>query len=246
MAHLLTRPTGRRGLLLVALAVAVVGVALVAWALAHQESAPTPHSAGRIDVAAGPTGSSGGGSSKGGSQGGSQGGAAADNAPKPLGPSQPVRVRIPALGIDSVVNPIGLDDTGALAVPQPGPHLNEAAWFENSPTPGQPGPSIIEGHVDSVEGPSVFFKLGAIKPGDKVVVNRKDGSVVTFRVNAVRDFKKASFPTFLVYGSNIAQPTLRLITCSDFDTAIHHHVGNEVVFAHLVDVAHTHSQKGQS
>lgn len=237
MAHLLTRPTGRRGLLLVALAVAVVGVALVVWALAHQESAPAPHSAGRIDVASGPAGSSGGGSSRDG---------AADSAPKPLGPSQPVRVRIPALGIDSVVNPIGLDETGALAVPQPGPHLNEAAWFKNSPTPGQPGPAIIEGHVDSEEGPSVFFKLGAIKPGDKVVVNRKDGTVVTFRVNAVRDFKKASFPTFLVYGSDIARPTLRLITCSDFDTAIHHHVGNEVVFAHLVNVAHPHSQKGQS
>lgn len=240
MAHLVTRPTGRRGLLLVALAAAVVGVALVVWALAHQESAPTPHPAGRIDGGAAASSSSARAGGPSGDQAGGQG-AAADSAPKPLGPSQPVRVRIPALGIDSVVNPIGLDKDGALAVPQPGPHLNEAAWFKNSPTPGQPGPSIIEGHVDSVEGPSVFFRLGDIKPGDTVVVNRKDGSVVTFRVNAVRDFKKASFPTFLVYGSDIARPTLRLITCSDFDSAIHHHVGNEVVFAHLVHVAHPHS-----
>jgi LPXTG-site transpeptidase (sortase) family protein len=227
MVHLLTRPTGRRGLLLVALAVAVAGVALVAWALAHQESAPAPHSAGRIVVASGPRGP-----------------AIEEGGPKPHGPSQPVRVRIPALGIDSVVNPIGLDGTGALAVPQPGPHLNEAAWFENSPTPGQPGPSIIEGHVDSAQGPSVFFKLGAVQPGNKIVVNRKDGSIVTFRVNAVRDFKKASFPTLLVYGSDISEPTLRLITCSDFDSTIHHHVGNEVVFAHLIDVVRPHSPKG--
>lgn len=218
----------------------MVGVALVVWALAHQESAPVPHSAGRIDV-----GSASASGPSLGSSGHAQAGAAG-NAVKRLGPSRPVRVRIPALGIDTVVNPLGLAPDGTLAVPLPGPHLNEAAWFKNSPTPGQLGPSIIEGHVDSESGPSVFFRLGDIKPGDKVIVKRQDGTVVTFRVNAVRDFLKTRFPTKLVYGSQLHEPTLRLITCSDFDTAIHHHVGNEVVFAHLVNVAHPQRQKGQS
>jgi LPXTG-site transpeptidase (sortase) family protein len=148
-------------------------------------------------------------------------------------------ISIPAIGVHTAVNPIGLSDDGTLAVPQPGPHLDEAAWFENSPTPGQPGPSIIEGHVDSTEGPSVFFKLGDVRPGDQVVVRRADGRVVTFRVDAVRDFLKARFPTRLVYGGkNLSQPTLRLITCSDFDSSTHHHIGNEVVFAHLVHATH--------
>lgn len=235
MAHLVTRPSGRRGLLLAALAAAVVGVVLVIWALAHQESAPAPHRAGRIAVPS-PSApiASGAGSAA----------AATSSSPGPLGPSRPVRVRIPAIGVNTVVNPIGLAPDGTLAVPQPGPHLDQAAWFRNSPTPGQPGPSIIEGHVDSSAGPSVFFRLGAIKPGDTVVVNRKDGSVVTFRVNAVRDFLKSNFPTNLVYGSQLGEPTLRLITCSDFDTAIHHHVGNEVVFAHLVDVRRPRTARG--
>lgn len=228
MAHLVTRPPGRRGLLLVALAVAVVGVALVIWALAHQESAPAPHPAGQITLAS-PSSSPSASSD-------ARAGAGQTRSPRPLGPSRPVRVRIPAIGVDTVVNPIGLAPDGTLQVPQPGPHLNQAAWFENSPTPGQTGPSIIEGHVDSVQGPSVFFRLGDIKPGDKVVVTRADGSIVTFRVNAVRDFLKAKFPTKLVYGSQLDEPTLRLITCSDFDSAIHHHIGNEVVFAHLTHV----------
>jgi hypothetical protein len=56
-------------------------------------------------------------------------------------------------------------------------------------------------------------------------------------VDAVRDFLKSRFPTTLVYGSaRLSEPTLRLITCSDFDASIRHHVGNEVVFAHLVHV----------
>jgi hypothetical protein len=68
-----------------------------------------------------------------------------------------------------------------------------------------------------------------------VYVARRDGRVLTFEVNAVRDFLKAKFPTSLVYGSQQANtPSLRLITCSDFDASISHHVGNEVVFAHLV------------
>ncbi len=129
---------------------------------------------------------------------------------------------------------LGLDEDGALAVPQPGPDLDKVAWFDKSPTPGQIGPSVVEGHVDSESGASVFLKLGALKPGNKVTINRADGVRVTFTVNAVRDYKKAEFPTTVVYGAkNIGVPTLHLITCSDFDRSIRHHVGNTVVFAEL-------------
>ncbi|WP_151083643.1 class F sortase [Nocardioides cynanchi] len=215
---------GRRsGLTLAAVAVAAALVLLVI-VIRAQVSAPEPHAAGRIDVpTSGPTGHHRSSSDP------------ATQAAPPLGPSKPVHLRIPAIGVDTSVFPIGLASDGTLAVPQPGPRLNTAAWFENSPTPGQPGPSIIEGHVDSVDGPSVFLKLGDIKPGDRIIVQRADGRTVTFEVNAVRDFLKSEFPTNLVYGGDqLSQPTLRLITCSDYDPSIQHHVGNEVVFAHLV------------
>ena len=221
-------------MLALALAAVVAAVVLVVVVVRAQVSAPEPTDAGRIDP---PTHShSGGAGGKSPSPSPSQGSSdKASTGPAPLGPSRPVSISIPAIGVDTPVNPIGLADDGTLAVPQPGPHLNQAAWFENSPTPGQPGPSIIEGHVDSTEGPSVFFRLGDVKPGDQIVVRREDGRTLTFRVDAVRDFLKAEFPTALVYGgSELSRPTLRLITCSDFDSAIHHHVGNEVVFAHLV------------
>lgn len=215
----------RRGVLALALAAVVAAMILVVVVVRAQVGAPEPRPAGRID----PPGRTASAPS-------SQGRGA--TGPTPLGPSRPVTITIPAIGVRTVVNPIGLGADGTLDVPQPGPHLDEAAWFENSPTPGQPGPSVIEGHVDSVEGPSVFFRLGDVAPGDRVLVGRADGRTLTFRVDAVRDFLKARFPTTLVYGSaRLSQPTLRLITCSDFDASIRHHVGNEVVFAHLVHVS---------
>ena len=221
---------GRRGGFALAAAAVVAGLVLVVVVISAQVSAPQPHAAGRIESSS-PTGSN---SPKGGQSNGASNGGAASSGRVPLPPSRPLSIQIPAIGVDTPVYPLGLATDGTLAVPQPGPHLNNAAWFKNSPTPGQPGPAIIEGHVDSTEGPSVFFKLGAITPGDRVYVKRQDGLTLTFQVDAVRDYLKAKFPTALVYGNQQGNsPTLRLITCSDFNTSTHHHVGNEVVFTHL-------------
>jgi hypothetical protein len=219
----------RRWPLWLALAATAVGVILIAVAVAAQVSAPQPpRSIGRIEPPSptaprrSPT-------------------AAPDflapTGKQPLTASRPLTISIPSLRVHSEVLPIGLAADGSLKVPRPGPNLNKAAWYKDSPTPGQPGPSIIEGHVDSESGPSVFFELGAIRPGDKIRVTRADGVRVVFTVSAVRDYLKSRFPTSVVYGSrNLGRPELRLITCSNFDPAIGHHIGNEVVFAHLTAI----------
>jgi hypothetical protein len=228
---------GRRGgLTLLALVAAVAGVVLVVVALSAQRSAPTARPAGRIDSSTSTTASPSDPGSASGSPSASASQPAAgpaETGPTPLGASRPVRISIPSIGVRSAVLPIGLAGDGSLAVPQPGPDLDKAAWFEKSPTPGQPGPSIIEGHVDSEKGPSVFFELGKLHPGNRIEVTRRDGVRVTFTVNAVRDYQKDRFPTDVVYGGDLSHPQLRLITCSDFDTTIRHHVGNTVIFAHL-------------
>lgn len=155
----------------------------------------------------------------------------------PVGASEPTSITIPAIGVDSAVFPIGMADDGTLAVPQPGPDLDKAAWFENSPTPGQTGPSIIEGHVSTDEGgPSIFFDLAQLRPGHEVAVSRRDGSTAVFEVEALREFPKDQFPTELVYGGDISTPTLRLITCSGFDPSVGDHTSNLVVFTDLVRV----------
>jgi hypothetical protein len=230
---------GRRGgpsgvLAVAAGAAGAAGVALIVVAVAAQVRAPQPPRAiGRID----PPGHSVTSEAPPGSTPRRPGSSGVPAAPTPLAASRPLRITIPAIGVRSSVRPIGLAADGTLAVPQPGPDEDRAAWFRNSPTPGQPGPAVIEGHVDTTHGPSVFFRLGAIRPGNRIHVRRSDDVEVTFTVDAVRDYKKSAFPTDLVYGAkDLSRPELRLITCSNFDRTIHHHIGNEIVFAHLTDL----------
>jgi LPXTG-site transpeptidase (sortase) family protein len=120
-------------------------------------------------------------------------------------------------------------------VPQPGPDYDKAAWFDGSPRPGDVGPAVIEGHVDSAKnGPSVFYSLGEIAAGDRIDVARADGTTVTFQVDEVRVVPKDDFPTLEVYG-NTDGPELRLITCGGpFDSSAGHYEDNVVVFASQV------------
>lgn len=110
-----------------------------------------------------------------------------------------------------------------------------AGWYKHSPTPGQLGPSVLLGHLDSAEhGPGVFFKLGALRPGDTVTVTRSDDTVAEFRVDRVVSYPKDKFPTLEVYG-NTDNAQLRLITCGgQFDSRSGAYESNVVAFATLV------------
>ena len=151
-----------------------------------------------------------------------------------LARSTPVSVTIPSIQVQSPLQSLGLNADGSIAVPQPGPHYDEAAWYKYSPTPGQLGPAVIEGHVDSAaNGPSVFYKLGALEPGSEIDVTRSDGTVAVFLISGVRQYPKDAFPTNAVYG-NTNFAALRLITCGGpFDAATGHYLNNTIVFASL-------------
>jgi LPXTG-site transpeptidase (sortase) family protein len=144
----------------------------------------------------------------------------------------PASVSIPAIGVRSDLITLGLNADGTLAVPEPGPDYDKAAWFDGSPRPGDIGPAVIEGHVDSAaNGPSVFYGLGDLAVGDRVDVTRDDGSVVPFEIYDIRVVPKDDFPTLDVYG-NTDGPELRLITCGGpFDSTAGSYVDNVVVFA---------------
>ncbi|MBD5786632.1 class F sortase [Cellulosimicrobium terreum] len=144
----------------------------------------------------------------------------------------PTTVRIPAIDVESDLITLGLADDGTIAVPE-GADADRAAWFDGSPRPGATGPSVIEGHVDSQNGPSVFHQLARVAPGDEIEVDREDGTTATFVVHDVRDYPKDEFPTLAVYG-NTDEPELRVITCGgSIDPATGHYRDNTVVFARL-------------
>ncbi|MDP9430478.1 MAG: class F sortase [Actinomycetota bacterium] len=147
----------------------------------------------------------------------------------------PVSIRVPAIDVESDLITVGLNPDGTLEVPQPGPDYDKAAWFRDSPRPGEVGPAVIEGHVDSAaNGPSVFYELGNLAPGDRAEVTREDGTVATFEVYDIRVVPKDDFPTLEVYG-NTEGPELRLITCGGpFDSSAGSYIDNVVVFARQV------------
>ncbi len=149
--------------------------------------------------------------------------------------SRPVSLDIPSIDVRSDVQDLGQTSEGALQTPAPGPHYDEAAWYRHSPTPGSLGPAVMLGHVDSAtEGPSVFFRLGELRRGERISVGRADGSTAEFVVDDVRSYAKDDFPTGTVYG-DIDHAGLRIVTCGGaFDDSSGHYVDNVVVFASLV------------
>jgi LPXTG-site transpeptidase (sortase) family protein len=148
--------------------------------------------------------------------------------PVPVQMPDPVRILIPAIGISAPIIPVGLNPDRTLRVPV---SFSEAGWFTRGPEPGEPGPAVIVGHVDSVDGPGVFFHLRALKDGDVIKVALKNGWTVRYLVSSHVAAPKNDFPTKVVYGRT-DQPTLRLITCDgQFDTSTGHYVDNYIVFA---------------
>lgn len=159
------------------------------------------------------------------------------SAPAPEWPVRalPLRLRVPAADVDSELVHLGLNQDGTLAVPT-GADYDKAAWYDGSPTPGSLGPSVLEGHVDSAaNGPSVFYRLAEVKPGDVIEVDAVDSTTARFEVTRVEAYPKDEFPTAEVYG-NTERPELRLITCGgDFDAASGHYRDNTVVYAALLE-----------
>jgi hypothetical protein len=148
--------------------------------------------------------------------------------------SEPVSLAIPAIGVDSAVLHLGLNADGTIQVPSLVTSAGKAAWYKYSATPGQVGASVIEGHVDSTQGPAVFFRLGALSPGDTIDVRLADGVTAIFRVTGVREYAKSQFPAKAIYGAT-DYAALRLITCGGvFDYTTGHYLSSTVVFASLV------------
>jgi hypothetical protein len=151
-------------------------------------------------------------------------------APRRTRPALPRQITIPRIGVRTRIVRVGLTADRALDVPADG---RVTGWWKGGSRPGEPGPAVIDGHVDAHGGPAVFFRLGALRTGDTIHIRRADGTTVRFAVRRVARYPKDRFPTRAVYGAT-KRPTLRLITCSGaFDRTRGHYQDNTVVYASL-------------
>ena len=146
---------------------------------------------------------------------------------------RPVSLVIPAIGVRTSLIKLGRTAQGTLQVPT---STSVAGWYTASPRPGEIGSAIIAGHIDSVAGPGVFFRLRLLRPGNLVYVRRADGTLAVFRVYAEHMYVKTHFPTQQVYGPE-PDAELHLITCGGvFDSATGHYLSNVVVYSSEIRV----------
>jgi sortase (surface protein transpeptidase) len=151
--------------------------------------------------------------------------------PSPQFVPKPTSLVIPRIGVRTPLIRLGITPSGALQVPA---SASVAGWYTGSARPGATGSAVIAGHIDSLSGPGVFFRLRLLRPGNRIYVRRANGSVAVFEVTAVHSYLKSRFPTEAVYGPQ-ASAQLRLITCGGtFDYATGHYLSNVIVYATLV------------
>lgn len=141
----------------------------------------------------------------------------------------PTRVEIPAIGVDAPCVQLNLT-ADEVEVPE---DFDDTGWWVQTRQPGEIGPAVIGGHVDSRSGPAVFHRLRELQPGDEVTVRDDADEARTFVVDRapIQVDKHDRPPEVLGFGQ--ARPELRLITCGgDFNPSIGHYTDNIVLFCH--------------
>ena len=149
----------------------------------------------------------------------SQAGAAAAPGPSTLS--------IPRIGVKAAIVGVGRKANGAMQTPGPG----QVGRYRNGPWPGDPGPAVLVGHVDTRTGPDVFYRLRDLRPGDEILVGRADGTTARFLVGRLERHPKTALPTSRIW-TKANRPLLRLITCAgSWDHATGHYRDNLILYA---------------
>jgi sortase (surface protein transpeptidase) len=147
--------------------------------------------------------------------------------PLPAHSSGPMTVTIPSIGVKAGIVRVGLAADGAMQVPAP----DRVGWYDRGPWPGDPGPAVLVGHVDTRTGPAVFYRLRRLRPGDQILVGQRDGSTARFIVQRLERHPKSALPTGRIW-TRTSKRLLRLITCSGiYDRASGHYRDNLIVYA---------------
>ncbi|MEV7405316.1 class F sortase [Streptomyces sp. NPDC091267] len=148
-----------------------------------------------------------------------------------LARTRPLQITVPGIFIQAPVITLGLDKKGHLGAP-PLSKPRVVGWYQNGPSPGDAGTSLIVGHRDTETGPAIFLNLNALHRGDTVKVARADRRTAVFTVDEVKTYTKDNFPDDKVYGTT-GRPELRLMTCGGKFNKKNGYSANVVVFAHL-------------
>jgi sortase A len=120
-----------------------------------------------------------------------------------------MRLLIPRIGVNARIEARGLDPNRNMQTPN---DFHDVAWYNLGPRPGEPGNALMNGHVDWWTGSAVFTRLSELRPGDSVIVVRRDGTRISFKVTGRQVVPANARVAALFAPSRVA--TLTLITCT--------------------------------
>lgn len=199
-----------------ALVVMVVSLVLVGWAVRGLVQAPVP---GTSDLGQPPV-------SVGSAADTPSAGPTETSAPRPTPPGigrssaslpalearpVPVRLTVPTVGLEVVLEGVGVSADGQMEIPDEG---DRAGWYRHGAAPGDDvGSIVVAAHVDTSEGPAEFLSLTGVSEGDQVEVELDDGSSATYRIVGGEQVAKRDLAVDELFRRD-GEPVLRLVTCT--------------------------------
>jgi sortase A len=144
----------------------------------------------------------------------------------------PESIQVPGVHIAAPIVELGVTKDGEMEAP---PTPDVVGWYRMSARPGQPGNSVMSGHVDWGHNTAVFWSLRQLVQGDEIQVRGLDGNVHTYAVEWNQVFPWQTAPVDRLVGPT-EDSVLTLITCDGiYDTRSREYSERRVVRARLVD-----------
>lgn len=129
----------------------------------------------------------------------------------PIDPEVPIRIKIPKINVDASIEYVGLTTDGSIDAPK---YPENTAWFTLGPRPGEIGSSVIDGHSGwKDEIPAVFDDLYKLHIEDKIYIEDKKGTIITFVVRELKIYKETENVSD-IFNSKDGKAHLNLITCN--------------------------------
>lgn len=146
--------------------------------------------------------------------------------------ASPSYLRIPRIGIEPAIVPVGFNEWGEMASPS---DFFQVGWWQHGAVPGDYGRAVLAGHVDTPDGEAIFYGIDRLEPGDEIFVGSAggDGTELRFVVTGAALYHIDHAPVDQIFGPSTDRELI-LITCGGaFDHDSGQYLYRRVVFAEL-------------
>jgi LPXTG-site transpeptidase (sortase) family protein len=147
-----------------------------------------------------------------------------------VAPERPRYLKIPRLQVKARIVGQVAKSSGEISAPN---NIADAGWYDSSSSPGEEGSVLINGHVVGATKSGIFHRLGNLREGDTIEIERGDGKIFSYKVIKLEaiDHDKLDMARML---SSIepGKPGLNLITHSSrYDIRTNKYEQRLVVYA---------------